>query len=152
MLQDLLPHRHRIVERRSALIPDIRWDGKRLKASYCKKRRRLRERMPPSDAATTPPRVSKPLATSGNPEKTLLPTEEHNVGIGMPSKYGTALRRLPFHAISGPEFFDQRSRAAPRQEPVFGRHGAHLEGTAFSREVVTGRNNGFPTERLAADD
>jgi UDP-sulfoquinovose synthase len=34
MLQDLLPHGHRIVERRSALIPDIRWDGKRLKASY----------------------------------------------------------------------------------------------------------------------
>jgi UDP-sulfoquinovose synthase len=34
MLQDLLPHRHRIVERQSSLIPDIRWDGKRLKAGY----------------------------------------------------------------------------------------------------------------------
>lgn len=29
MLNDLLPHRDRILERQNALLPDIRWDGKR---------------------------------------------------------------------------------------------------------------------------
>lgn len=34
MLQDLLPHRDRILQKRDALIPDIRWDGKKSKANY----------------------------------------------------------------------------------------------------------------------
>jgi UDP-sulfoquinovose synthase len=34
MLRDLLPHRDRILQKRDALIPDIRWDGKKSKANY----------------------------------------------------------------------------------------------------------------------
>jgi UDP-sulfoquinovose synthase len=36
MLQDLLPYRERILAKQDALIPDIRWDGKRLKSSFRK--------------------------------------------------------------------------------------------------------------------
>jgi UDP-sulfoquinovose synthase len=36
MLQDLLPCRERILAKRDALIPDIRWDGKKSKVNYQK--------------------------------------------------------------------------------------------------------------------
>ena len=36
MLQDLIPCRERILAKQHALIPDIRWDGKRSKACYLK--------------------------------------------------------------------------------------------------------------------
>jgi len=34
MLKDLLPHKDRIIEKKDRLMPDIRWDGRRLKSRY----------------------------------------------------------------------------------------------------------------------
>src|SRR5215469_7886676 len=75
-----------------------------------------------------------------------------NVGVSIPSKYRADVRHLSFHAISSPEFSDQRSRVAPCQEPLLGWHGTHLEGIAFSREVGGRGNNGISAECPTADD
>ena len=34
MLEDLLPYRDRILQKKNSLIPDIRWDGTRSKANF----------------------------------------------------------------------------------------------------------------------
>jgi hypothetical protein len=34
MMEDLLPHRHRIVQHRTVLLPDVHWDGSHRKVEY----------------------------------------------------------------------------------------------------------------------
>src|SRR6516165_7332936 len=82
----------------------------------------------------------------------MISPEEDNVGIGIACQFSPFIQRLSFHALSGPEFSDQRSRVAPRQEPLFGWLGTHLEGIACSREVDGGANNGISAQCPAADD